>query len=137
MSSAFGGKTLKRILFVSHGHCKLLITKTSSDFRFNCEHRLGEKELQFGLSFREPLAEVLLHGLPAVPAAVVHRGDDLQGPKPLDETLHLQKAAVLTVRDACREKQKGSRHHARRVTSIMSEGLPASCPGTNRYVWVQ
>ena len=51
--------------------------------------------------FLHPLTEALLHGSPASVAAHVDGGDDLEGPQPLDEPLHLHEAAVLTVGDAC------------------------------------
>lgn len=59
-----------------------------------------------GLGSGKPLAETTLHGLPAVPAAHVDRGDDLERAEPLDKALKLQEAAVLAVRDSCEERQK-------------------------------
>lgn len=69
----------------------------------SCELILQRSPL--GLGGGEPLAETLLHGLPAVPAAHVDRGDDLARLEPLDEALQLQKAAVLAVWDSCAETQ--------------------------------
>lgn len=62
-------------------------------------------KLQFSFSFHEPLTKALLHSLPARPAAVVDRGNDLERLDPLDETLQLQKTAVFTVWDPCRENR--------------------------------
>ena len=58
-------------------------------------------KLPFSFRLHFPLTKVLLHGLPAGPAADVDCGNDLEGLEPLDKTLHLQKAAVLAVRDSC------------------------------------
>lgn len=63
------------------------------------------KRSALGLGGGEPLAETPLHGLPAVPAAHVDRGDDLHWLEPLDEALQLQKAAVLAVWDSWEERE--------------------------------
>lgn len=68
--------------------------------------QLSPKRLPFGPGAGEPLAETPLHGLPAVPAAHVDRGDDLERLEPLDEALQLQEAAVLAVWDSCEEREK-------------------------------
>lgn len=57
-------------------------------------------------ALRVPLAEQPLHRLAAGPAAHVDRGDDLEGPQPLDKALHFQVAAVLAVGDACDRKER-------------------------------
>ena len=64
-----------------------------------------KNKLLFNLSFCEPLTKALLHSLPASPVAIVDCRDDLKGLKPLDKTLHLQKAAVFTVWDSCQESR--------------------------------
>lgn len=61
-------------------------------------------------SFQEPLAEALLHSLPGGPAAIVDCGDDFERLEPLDETLQLQKAAVLAVWDSCEENEQEFPH---------------------------
>lgn len=62
-------------------------------------------KLQFSFTFHEPLTKTLFHSFPASPAAIVDCRDDLEGLEPLDKTLQLQKAAVLAVRNSCKENQ--------------------------------
>lgn len=84
-----------------------------------CKHSFLATMLQFGFGFHDPLTEALLHSLPASPASIVDRWDDLERLEPLDKPLHLQKAAVLAVWDSCK-KTKQNKTKQDRTSSLRS-----------------
>lgn len=83
-----------------------------------CKHSFLVTMLQFGFGFHDPLTEALLHSLPASPASIVDRWDDLERLEPLDKPLHLQKAAVLAVWDSCQKQTKQDRTSSLRSLKI-------------------